>query len=76
MHRKVTTGKRNHSGLLRVRIKGIPALRYEGFDLSLYEVGSAYHVERRLADLLIDRGFAELERPQPRNSKVKRDSAF
>jgi hypothetical protein len=76
MHQKVTTENRHHSGLSRVRIKVIPALRYEGFDLSRYEIGKTYHVERRLAELLIQRGFAELEVPRSRNSKVERDSAF
>jgi hypothetical protein len=60
MHREITTGKRNNSGFLRVRISTIPALRYEGFDLSLYEIGRTYDVEPGLADLLIQRGFAEL----------------
>jgi hypothetical protein len=65
MHRTNTTGKRNYPGFLRVRIKVIPALRYEGFDLSRYEIGRTYHVERRLADLLIQGGFAELEESNP-----------
>jgi hypothetical protein len=60
MHREITTGKPNNSGFLRVRIRVIPALRYEGFDLSLYEIGRTYQVEPRLADLLIQRGLAEL----------------
>jgi hypothetical protein len=46
---------------LRVRIKTLPALRYEGFDLSSLQIGLIYDVERRLAELLIERGFAEPE---------------
>lgn len=46
---------------LRVRMKVLPALRYEGFDLSSFQIGVAYSVERRLAELLIERGFAEPE---------------
>jgi hypothetical protein len=37
----------------------LPALRYEGFDLSSYQVGRTYEVEQRLAELLMDRGYAE-----------------
>jgi hypothetical protein len=44
---------------LRIRIKTLPALRYEGFDLSSYRVGQTYEVERRLAELLMERGYAE-----------------
>lgn len=42
-------------------MKVLPALRYEGFDLSSFQIGVAYSVERRLAELLIERGFAEPE---------------
>jgi hypothetical protein len=41
----------------------LPALRYEGFDLSSFRAGSIYEVEQRLAELLIERGFAEPVRP-------------
>jgi hypothetical protein len=44
---------------LRIRVKIIPALRYEGFDLSSLRVGHIYDLEHRLAELLIDSGFAE-----------------
>ena len=47
------------SQMLRIRIKALPALRYEGFDLAAYQVGETYDVERPLADLLIERGYAE-----------------
>jgi hypothetical protein len=40
---------------LRVRMKVLPALRYEGFDLSSFQVGMVYEVERRLAELRHDR---------------------
>ena len=73
MHRKTTAGRRNPD-TLRVRITGIPALRYEGFDLSLYEIGGTYDVERHLAYLLIQRGFAELNirRSDIRHAKPSR----
>lgn len=74
MYQNVTSKNRHHSGLFRVRIKVIPALRYEGFDLSIYEIGRTYDIEPRLANLLIQRGFAELEIAESRNSAVKRDS--
>jgi hypothetical protein len=51
------------STTLRIRMKTLPALRYEGFDLSPFQTGLTYEVERRLAELLIERGFAE---PQTR----------
>lgn len=47
------------SYILRIRILTLPALRYEGFDLSAYQVGQTYEVERRLAELLMERGYAE-----------------
>lgn len=34
---------------MRIRIETLPALRYEGFDLSSCQVGQTYEVERRLA---------------------------
>jgi len=46
---------------VRIRIKKLPALRYEGFDLSSFQIGVTYEVERRLAELLIERGLAEPE---------------
>lgn len=48
-----------NSDTLRIRIKTLPALRYEGFDLSSFQAGQTYEVERRLAELLIERGYAE-----------------
>jgi len=48
-----------HSYTLRIRIKTLPALRYEGIDLSSYHVGQTYEVERRLAELLVEKGYAE-----------------
>lgn len=42
-------------------MKTLPALRYEGFDLSSYQVGQTYDVDRRLAELLIEGGYAEPE---------------
>ena len=47
-----------NSDTLRIRIRTLPALRYEGFDLSSYQVGQTYEVERRLAELLMERGYA------------------
>lgn len=52
---------RGNSRTVRIRIKTLPALRYEGFDLSSYQVGQTYEVEGRLADLLVERGYAEPE---------------
>lgn len=51
------------SNTSRIRIKTLPALHYEGFDLSSFRIGDAYDVEQRLADLLIERGHAEPVRP-------------
>lgn len=48
-----------HSYTLRIRIQKLPALRYEGIDLSSYQVGQTYEVERPLAELLVERGYAE-----------------
>ena len=60
MIRKRPPGARMRSShTLRIRIKTLPALRYEGFDLSSFQVGQTYEVERRLADLLMERGYAE-----------------
>ena len=53
-----------HSYTLRIRIKTLPALRYEGIDLASYQVGQTYDVERRLAELLIESGHAEPALPQ------------
>ena len=53
-----------HPYTLRIRIKTLPALRYEGIDLSSYQVGQTYDVERRLAELLIESGHAEPALPQ------------
>lgn len=50
-----------NSRTVRIRIRTLPALRYEGFDLSSYQVGQTYEVEGRLADLLVERGYAEPE---------------
>ncbi|HEY5616410.1 MAG TPA: hypothetical protein VIK60_00615 [Vicinamibacterales bacterium] len=44
---------------MRIRIKTLPALRYEGFDLSSFQVGHTYEVEQRLAELLVTMGYAE-----------------
>jgi hypothetical protein len=52
----------------RVRIVKVPALRYEGIDLSPYRVGQAYDVDRRLADLLINLGYATSEAVSERNA--------
>ena len=49
----------DNSYTLRIRIKTLPALRYEGFDLSPYQAGQTYEVEARLAELLMERGYAE-----------------
>jgi hypothetical protein len=61
--RTIRRGRQNihqsNSYTLRIRIKTLPALRYEGFDLSSYQVGQTYEVERRLAELLIERGYAQ-----------------
>jgi hypothetical protein len=46
---------------LRVRIDSVPALRYEGFDLSPYEAGRVYEVDALLARLLIAHGYARPE---------------
>lgn len=50
---------RDDAYTLRIRIRTLPALRYEGFDLSSYHAGQTYDVEARLAQLLIERGYAE-----------------
>lgn len=57
-------GHQGNSYTLRVRIKTLPALRYEGFDLSGFRLGHTYDVEPRLAELLIDGGCAEPAAPQ------------
>ena len=44
---------------MRIRIRTVPALLYEGFDLSSFRAGNLYQVEERLAELLIERGFAK-----------------
>jgi hypothetical protein len=44
-------------------VRTLPALRYEGFDLSHLRAGDIYEVEQQLAELLIERGFAEPVRP-------------
>ena len=49
---------------LQIRVMTLPALRYEGFDLSSLRVGNTYEMEHRLAALLIERGFAEPVRPR------------
>lgn len=55
---------KGNSSTLRIRIKRLPALRYEGFDLSSFQVGQTYKVARRLADLLMERGYAEPDVPR------------
>jgi hypothetical protein len=52
---------------LPIRIRKLPALRYEGIDLSSYQVGHTYEVERHLAELLMDRGYAEPDTPSDRD---------
>lgn len=59
-----------HSHTLRIRIRKLPALRYEGIDLSSYQVGQTYEVERRLAVLLIERGYAEQDSSSDRDAAV------
>lgn len=56
-----------HPYTLCIRIKKLPALRYEGIDLSSYQVGQTYEVERRLAGLLMERGCAEPDAPPDRD---------
>jgi hypothetical protein len=51
--------RQGNSYTLRIRIKTLPALQYEGFDLSSFQFGHTYEVERRLAELLVERGYAE-----------------
>jgi hypothetical protein len=63
-----------HSHTLRIRIKKLPALRYEGIDLSPYQVGQTYEVERRLAELLIERGYAEQDTLSDRDAAVDSDN--
>ena len=50
---------------LRIRIRTIPALRYEGFNLSSYQVGETYEVDERLAELLLEHGYAERATAEP-----------
>lgn len=52
---------RTHSDTLCIRIRTLPALRYEGFDLSSYQIGQTYEVDGRLAKMLVERGYAEPE---------------
>jgi hypothetical protein len=66
---KAAPGYDTNSLTLRVRMKVLPALRYEGFDLSSFQIGVVYEVERRLAELLIERNFAEPE-TQPDSTRV------
>lgn len=61
--------RRDDAYTLRIRIRTLPALRYEGFDLSSYQAGRTYDVEARLAELLIERGYAE------RDARSDRDRA-
>lgn len=61
---RLRDARKGNSNTLRIRINRLPALRYEGFDLSSYQVGQTYEVERRLADLLVERGYAEPDVPR------------
>jgi hypothetical protein len=62
----------DNSHILRIRIITLPALRYEGFDLSSYQVGRTYDVGRRLAELLVERGHAE---PATRSHRHRADDS-
>jgi len=57
---------------LRIRIRKLPALHYEGIDLSFYRIGRTYEVDRRVAELLIENGHAEPDTTSGRDRAADR----